>query len=161
MPYNGTINTSDPAFSITNNGSGLAIRGLATNTGDLINYGGYFEAKGSEGRGVYGEAPYIGVKAKATGDDGLGVYAEGGANGYAGCFVGNVVIKSRTSGAIVAELGEGLDYAEGFDVSSDSGIAPGTVLVIDAENAGKLAVSARAYDSKVAGIEGTLDDSMY
>ena len=51
------------------------------------------------------------------------------------------------------ELGKGLDYAEGFDVSTDNTeIEPGTVLVIDPANPGELAVSARSYDRKVAGI---------
>ena len=43
-------------------------------------------------------------------------------------------------------------YSEGFDVVQKSEIAPGTVLVIDAENPGNLAVSTQAYDKKVAGI---------
>jgi hypothetical protein len=37
-------------------------------------------------------------------------------------------------------------------VSEAAKIAPGTVLVIDPENPGKLTVSYRQYDSKVAGI---------
>ena len=50
------------------------------------------------------------------------------------------------------ELGEGLDYAEGFDVSGGKTMSPGTVLIIDAANPGKLAVSTTPYDTKVAGI---------
>ena len=50
------------------------------------------------------------------------------------------------------ELGAGLDYAEGFDVSDNKHIAAGSVLIIDADNPGKLAISNKAYDSKVAGI---------
>jgi hypothetical protein len=52
----------------------------------------------------------------------------------------------------VMELGAGLDYAEGFDVSARDKIEPGSVLIIDADNPGKLAISVKAYDSKVAGI---------
>ena len=52
----------------------------------------------------------------------------------------------------MAEIGEGLDYAEGFDVTEEVGIEAGTVLVIDSDNPGKLTVSRSAYDSKVAGI---------
>jgi len=52
----------------------------------------------------------------------------------------------------IIELGTGLDYAEGFEVLDKSGIVPGTVLVIDPNNPGKLAVSDIAYDHKVAGI---------
>ena len=65
---------------------------------------------------------------------------------------GNILVQSETTGAAVAEIGEGLDYSEGFDVTEQTGITPGTVMVIDAENPGKLTVSRSAYDSKVAGI---------
>jgi hypothetical protein len=65
---------------------------------------------------------------------------------------GNILVKSESTGADVLELGEGLDYAEGFNVTENVDIEPGTVLVIDSENPGKLTVSQFAYDSKVAGI---------
>jgi len=65
---------------------------------------------------------------------------------------GNILLLSESTGADVMELGEGLDYAEGFDVTDKGDIAPGAVLVIDPDNPGKLTVSHSAYDSKVAGI---------
>jgi len=65
---------------------------------------------------------------------------------------GNLLIESASTGDPVVEFGEGLDYAEGFDVSDGSSIEPGTVLVIDPASPGKLAVSTRAYDTRVAGI---------
>jgi len=52
----------------------------------------------------------------------------------------------------IMELGAGLDYAEGFDVSAKDKIEPGSVLVIDPDNTGKLALSNKSYDTKVAGI---------
>ncbi len=52
----------------------------------------------------------------------------------------------------VMELGAGLDYAEGFNVSARDKIEPGSVLIIDADNPGKLALSNTSYDTKVAGI---------
>ncbi len=64
---------------------------------------------------------------------------------------GNILIES-SDGTDVLELGEGLDYAEGFDVSESTQIDSGTVLIIDADNPGKLAISTQAYDKKVAGI---------
>ncbi len=64
----------------------------------------------------------------------------------------NLVLKSETTGATILELGEGLDYAEGFDVSEKSDVRPGMVLAIDAGNPGKLAISDVSYDTKVAGI---------
>ncbi|NIP23691.1 MAG: hypothetical protein GWN67_06270 [Phycisphaerae bacterium] len=65
---------------------------------------------------------------------------------------GNLLIESASTGASVLELGEGLDYAEGFDVSDRDEINAGSVLIIDADNPGKLALSNKAYDTKVAGI---------
>jgi hypothetical protein len=65
---------------------------------------------------------------------------------------GNVMIRSASSGALLIELGEGLDYAEGFDVSDTTTITPGMVLVIDPDNPGKLVTSDTPYDRKVAGI---------
>ena len=65
---------------------------------------------------------------------------------------GNILVQSESSGETIIELGEGLDYAEGFDVSNSDRIAPGAVLIIDPENPGKLALSNKPYDSRVAGI---------
>jgi hypothetical protein len=65
---------------------------------------------------------------------------------------GNVQIRSETTGTLVMELGEGLDYAEGFNIVNDGKIGPGMVLVIDPENPGKLAIADKPYDPKVAGI---------
>ncbi|MFC1799584.1 hypothetical protein ACFL2Z_01570 [Candidatus Eisenbacteria bacterium] len=65
---------------------------------------------------------------------------------------GNILILSEYDGSSILELGEGLDYAEGFDVTEAAGIEAGTVLSIDPENPGNLTKSTRAYDSRVAGI---------
>ncbi len=65
---------------------------------------------------------------------------------------GNILVQSVSTGASVAEIGEGLDYAEGFNVTEDTDIEAGTVLVIDSYNPGKLTISRSAYDKKVAGI---------
>lgn len=65
---------------------------------------------------------------------------------------GNILVLSQSTGDPILELGEGLDYAEGFDVAGADNVAPGTVLVIDSAHPGELAVSTHAYDSKVAGI---------
>jgi hypothetical protein len=122
-----------------------AVYGTATSTSGTsnTNKGGYFTAHGDRGYGVY---------ARAYGEYGTGIYASGGTSGYAAQFYGNVKIIGRSSGTTVMELGEGLDYAEGFDVTAASKIEPGSVLVIDADNPGKLALSNTSYDTKVAGI---------
>jgi len=90
--------------------------------------------------GVFGHAGY-----------GKNIFGALGTTSYAGLFQGKVCIKN-TNGATVIELGEGLDYAEGFDVSETDEVAPGTVLVIDSRNSGQLTCSTQAYDRKVAGI---------
>ncbi len=118
-------------------GLGIGIYGLSVN-----------------GTGVYGQSTAtvggIGVTAKAV--NGYALYAESTGTGMAARFVGNVDIVSSTTGQTLIEFGEGLDYAEGFDVSDEREIAPGTVLIIDATVAGKLAISNAPYDRKVAGI---------
>ena len=64
---------------------------------------------------------------------------------------GNILLEDP-DGNIVMELGEGLDYAEGFNISGEKKINPGSVLIIDPANPGKLTLSHYAYDKKVAGI---------
>jgi hypothetical protein len=158
--------------------TGKGVQGIASQTGSNVeNYGGYFRAWGTLGKGVYGTsldtgvhgvgtANYhgkgvyaeatgfegIGLYAIATGTGGKGVYAKGGANGYAGEFQGKVLITSTATGDPVMELGEGLDYAEGFNVSKGAKIKPGDVLIIDPDNSGKLMLSKMPYDTRVAGI---------
>lgn len=111
---------------------GKGVIGLALNTdNDVTNYGGWFDARG---------------------ENGVGIFAEGGKKGYAAHFVGNVQIMSPSTSAVIIELGEGLDYAEGFDVSDKRKVEPGSVLVIDPDNPGKLTIGNTPYDKKVAGI---------
>lgn len=102
--------------------------------------------------GVYGKGGKYGGYFTTNQDEGTGIYAHGGSSGYAAVFRGNVKITSQSSGATIMELGEGLDYAEGFDVSDLTNIDPGSVLIIDPDNPGKLTLSNTPYDSKVAGI---------
>lgn len=58
------------------------------------------------------------------------------------------------SSRIIADVLQinGADLSEQFDVSGDSPVEPGMVVSIDPANPGKLAISAEAYDKKVAGI---------
>jgi len=271
LPYSGTVASTDPGFSITNSSGTVAARGLATSTGQAINYGGYFEAYGTSGRGVAGAvngpsawgvyglsvgtgkgvvgeassaAGGVGVHGKSAGGDGVvgesisatksgvygfntssggygifgrntatasvgylgglhgvwgiasaglahggyfetsgglaaGVYGKstasigyggvfeatganafgllaigpsGGAPGAAAIFRGNVQVRSRATEAVLIELGEGLDYAEGFPTEQDSRIAPGAVLVIAGDGSGRLVLASEAYDTHVAGV---------
>ncbi len=136
---------------------GRGVYGSAVAT-EGVNYGGYFESAGDQGRGIYGSSSGTtgyGGYFSATGDLGTGIYAEGtgmGGTSYAAVFKGNIKILSPNTGEPIMELGEGLDYAEGFDVSDEELITAGTVLVIDPETPGKLKMCDEDYDLKVAGV---------
>ncbi|MCP4709689.1 MAG: hypothetical protein GY869_13775, partial [Planctomycetes bacterium] len=64
---------------------------------------------------------------------------------------GNIRV-SNSAGNPVVELGEGLDYAEGFNVAGEQNVQPGALLIIDPDHPGQLKLSTKAYDRKVAGI---------
>ncbi len=65
---------------------------------------------------------------------------------------GTLEIWGSAKGDKAVEIGKGLDYAEGFDVTETHELEPGTVLVIDANNPGHLTESTEPYDFRVAGI---------
>lgn len=97
-------------------------------------------------------------------EDGDGVYGKGGSGDYGGRFDGGIFVdgKAVLDGDVKVDgdvevdghlfLSTGFDYAEGFDVSGDHQIGPGTVLVIDSQSPGKLTVTDVPYDTRVAGI---------
>lgn len=60
-----------------------------------------------------------------------------------------VVGRTKTSSL---EITGGSDLAEPFEMSHAEALEPGSVVVIDDENAGRLKLSERAYDRRVAGI---------
>ncbi|MDH7487802.1 MAG: hypothetical protein QHJ81_16205 [Anaerolineae bacterium] len=134
--YGESASTSGTGVSGVNTSSGTGVTG-SSSTGDGVRG----QSSGANKSGVYG----------VNTGSGFGVYGAS-SNGYAGGFKGNVAVFSRATNAVILELGEGLDYAEGFDVSNQDEIPPGTVLVIDPDQPGKLTVSNTPYDRKVAGI---------
>ncbi len=62
------------------------------------------------------------------------------------------IVVTNSSGDLLVEIGSGLDYAEGFDVTDSDKLKKGMVVVIDPNNPGKLKISHLPYDHKVAGI---------
>jgi len=110
---------------------GTSSYGVNAQNGKSGGYGGRFYAYGTNGTGIY---------AKCT-----------SSGGWAGVFQGKVKIQN-SGGQTVMEMGEGLDYAEGFNVTDPLKVTPGTVMIIDSENPGRLSVSFRPYDKRVAGI---------
>jgi len=135
------------ALTNTPNEMTSAIYGKNTGAGDGI-YGWSQNHHGTVG--VSQSSTHAGVYGVNNGA-GPGILAEAGGS-VAGVFKGNVQICSKTTGVTLIELGEGLDYAEGFDISSKSDVGPGAVLVIDPDHPGKLKLSTQPYDRRVAGI---------
>jgi hypothetical protein len=140
----------------------------ATYSGGVVGY------NLNTGVGVYGQSDKgIGVQARSvngTGVDGgstngTGVYGiSQGANGFGGYFRNtgggislNVEGRTRTG---VLEITGGADFAENFDINvaettalaATTKVEAGLVVSIDPANPGKLQLSARAYDRRVAGI---------
>ncbi len=77
--------SSGSILSATNSGTGYSVYGDATDNGEVENYGGYFVAGGTDGRGVYGEATNsaggsfqsnYGGYFKSAASSGVGVYGE-------------------------------------------------------------------------------------
>jgi hypothetical protein len=138
---------------------------------------GYFGSETADKIALVGDAT-AGVSMLLPTGMSIGVYgsAFGGTENWAGYFNGNlyasdnvgigtplpdakltikgdgVILKGyNTSGQVIFEMGEGLDYSEAFPASQNE-ITPGTVMVIDPANKGFLTISTQAYDTKVAGI---------
>ncbi len=140
-------------FGTASASQGTGVYGTCTANGSGVKG----EAKAG-GYGVYGLAegsgavePHYGGCFDGQGKYGCGILALCGDFGYAADFHGPVVIRSR-AGTEVMDLGEGLDYAEGFNVTKKEEVGPGTVLIIDPDHPGKLTQSTMVYDTKVAGI---------
>jgi len=131
---------------------GSAVGAYGRNSNDNYGY------MGGSSYGVYGNSSSsngYGGYFYAGGSGGTGIYARGGSGGKAGIFRGNVVLQSASTGTAVLELGEGLDYAEGFEVTKHPHVTPGTVLSIDPDHPGKLTISNRPHDPRVvAGAKG-------
>ncbi len=107
-------------FFIASGSEGKGACGNATDSNDVANYGGYFSARGWRGYGVYGEAE------SATGVN-YGVYGKtNSTSGFAGYFEGNVKvdgeIKKTVSGGTM-ERATPIAYAF---INSDGSVQSGT-----------------------------------
>ncbi|HKQ73920.1 MAG TPA: hypothetical protein VJ810_09355 [Blastocatellia bacterium] len=131
--------------------------------------------KSVSSRGVFGESVsnvgVWGVSNSSTGVIGASTSGYGvdgstaSVNGFGGHFsntaVGGIALKVDGIASVgVLEITNGSDFAENFEVSAEkragnssaSEIQPGLVVAIDPANPGKLELSHRAYDRRVAGI---------
>jgi hypothetical protein len=163
--FKGSSSGDGAAYFYCSKAGGFGIKAVA-DAATGTTRGGWFVTQGLTGRAIDAEATgddAVAVRASASGengigvialgnnDNGIGLYASGGKK--AAQFYGNVEIYEWGTMNKVIELGKGLDYAEGFDISpAEEGVTPGTVLVIDPRNPGRLARCDQAYDRRVAGI---------
>jgi len=65
---------------------------------------------------------------------------------------GNVTVCSASSNATLVGSGERLDDAVGFYTSDKAAAPTGNMMVIETAHPGQLALSAQAYDQRVAGL---------
>lgn len=65
---------------------------------------------------------------------------------------GDTYVEGNGSFSGSLTISGGSDLSEGFHVTSDTPVEPGTVVSIDPEKIGKLMVSTKPYDRKVAGV---------
>jgi hypothetical protein len=104
LPYSDTVAHTDYAFTVTNTESS-AIKGISSSTGYSPLCGVEGVSHAINGIGVRGSSPYCGlsgegehygVMALATGDNSIGISSRcTGSNGWAGAFVGNVLVSGR------------------------------------------------------------------
>ncbi len=138
------------------------ISGLAINTAGNVGIGTLptdpnikFEVKADTGFAVFGRSSFEGIHGESTApaaaavaginlNTGFGVYGESKGGGYGGVFVGAVRVGTL-------EITGGADLSEPFRMK-ESHVEKGSVVVIDAENPGRLKLSTRAYDTRVAGV---------
>jgi hypothetical protein len=149
------IGTTNPRTELEIKGT----TGLRVTTGQHSNVFGEFRHAYSGGLQINANAGGGWADISLQTDNTTRVFVESGGNVGIGTTSpsrkltvrGNLLIES-TGGSPVAELGEGLDYAEGFDVTTADAVEPGSVLIIDPDNSGKLTISRLPYDKRVAGI---------
>jgi hypothetical protein len=124
----------------------------------------YGLAKGPNGMGVAGRAQQpdsIGVKGSADLSGGVGVWGESAKNtgvyGQTSEITAAAVWGRNTAGGVAGrfdgtvKITGGADLAEQFAINGEA-VAPGTLLIIDADHPGQLKASHSAYDTAVIGI---------
>ena len=141
------IYTPDNAYV----GGTLTANGKIRNIGDFGGgYGGAALVAESTNAGG------IAVWAETSGSDATLVLDQNGTGDMCRGFLnGAMKFRVLNNGSVVTPLLQitgGADLAEPFDVGGEQGVSSGALLVIDDENPGKLKLSDREYDSRVAGV---------
>jgi hypothetical protein len=131
-------------------GSGVEGRNSASDNLGLLgtpSYGVYGKAGNATSYGIAGEGENIAIWANNTAS---GKNAYLGTPALAGDFYGDVIVHGTTRTDVLTITG-GSDVAEPFSVGEER-LAAGTVVVIDEGRPGRLKVSDREYDRRVAGV---------
>lgn len=147
----GDSSTSDGVWGVSTSGVGVRAQ---SETGAYALYGertsnGNRGWIGGAGEGAWAEsATGNGLVALSSSASAAAIYCRNNAPG------GLAINCDGEAQVRVLTIIGGSDLAEPFDVASpsDAPAVPGMVVVIDPANAGKLAVSCGAYDTKVAGV---------
>ncbi len=123
-------------------GNSTTGRGIAGISGTWQGVFGYSNSNA----GVVGESPlFHGVYGVSHSANNAGVFGTNDAGGWAGIFTGRVAVN-------VLQINGGSDLAEPFETELDEVVEPGSIMVIDPMNPGKLKLSEMPYDARVAGI---------
>ena len=148
-------NRTDFITSFRNSGSGVGAE--ATSSGGT----GLHATGPTNGAAIEGGLNGMTVQSTGLNGNGIVAIANNGTNawgiwakstsGWAGVFDGRVGVRGNLVASSVQITGA--DLSEKFDVREEgSGLRPGMVLSIDPVRPGKLAVSSKAYDRRVAGV---------
>jgi hypothetical protein len=172
LPYDNSTSSGSPAFAILNTGSGEGLKGSSA-----LGTGVYGYSSGMTGIGVEAKGYGVGTGAPALrsetmSDSGISILSTSQSTdanvvlvnkgsgdiirGFSGATGSDLVFKVTNDGVThtnVLQINGGADLSEQFDVRAAEGqVEPGLVVSIDPDNPGKLVLSTRAYDRKVAGI---------
>lgn len=145
------------AISTNGNSSSRTLEAIHSGTGD----NGYFEITNAASGGEALEARHNGsgdaVQAVHTGTGRAGYFQiNNAANSDPALYCttngsGVALHANGTARVDVLEILGGSDLSEGFDITGEN-VQPGMVVAIDPQQAGRLMVTSRSYDTRVAGV---------
>lgn len=136
-PNGGTGGYGSTTFGTPNGESGMTIRG--GNRGDVRFDGSTLKLVAGPGTGPPGSTS--GIAVTTAGNVGVGTTAP----------TAKLEVIGRTKTGSL-EITAGSDLAEPFNTENDVVMEPGSVMIIDAANPGRLRMSEQPYDTRVAGI---------
>lgn len=152
------IGTTSPATKLDVNGiasmNSLMVDGEAFVGNDqlegqglhLVNSSGQWEI-GSDTQGGGNNQNQFYIYDTNTGQYALTILRQ---SGLVGIGTTTPATKLDVNGAVT--IRGGADIVEGFETATTDAVEPGSLMVIDPENPGKLMLSTHAYDAKVAGV---------